>query len=247
MSFLDIVNKVLRKLREDEVSSVAESEYSKLIGEFVNDAKDWMEDIWFWSVYETSISTAITGDSTTTDYDLTGTTDRSFLIRRERDGLPLAFDVTSGDIGGQLHDMSYKDLRYRQAVDGGTSTTTHPDTFAIKPDADGRGYTIELLWPASVARTWETHWYVPQATLEVDSTDDGTNVLLPSNPLIAGALFFALNERGEEMGESGIIAEKRWHRALAAAQELDMQVNKVSDQIDMTNLERLRTNLSEIY
>jgi hypothetical protein len=95
MTLLTIVNKVLRRLREDTVSSVAESEYSKLIGEFVNEAKEQMEDMWFWSVYETAVSTSILGDSSTTDYDLTATNDRSFLIRRERDQLPMAFDVTS--------------------------------------------------------------------------------------------------------------------------------------------------------
>jgi hypothetical protein len=246
MTLLTIVNKVLRRLREDTVSSVAESEYSKLIGEFVNEAKEQMEDMWFWSVYETAVSTSILGDSATTDYDLTATNDRSFLIRRERDQLPMAFDVTSGDQAGQLFDMSYKDLRFKQSTLDGTDAVAIPSEFAVKPDADGRGYTIELVYPSSAARTWETHWYIPQDTLAVDASDDDTNILLPSVPLIAGAFLSALNERGEEMGEPGNVAERRFHRALAAAQELDMQVNKVSDQIDMTNLERLRNNLSEI-
>jgi len=38
MTYLDIVNKVLIRLREDEVSAVSQTAYSKLIGEFVNDA-----------------------------------------------------------------------------------------------------------------------------------------------------------------------------------------------------------------
>lgn len=246
MTFLQIVNKVLARLREDTVTSVSESSYAQLIGDFVNDAKEHMEDVWFWSVYETAVSTSILGDSSTTDYDLTATNDRSFLIRRVRDQLPMAFDVTSGDQAGQLHDMSYKELRYRQSQLDATAVAAIPTDFAVKPDADGRGYTIELLYPASAARTWETHWYIPQAALDTDSTDDNTNVLLPSVPLIAGALMFALNERGEEMGEPGNIAERRFHRSMAAAMELDMQVNKVSDENDMTNIEKLRNSVSEI-
>jgi hypothetical protein len=246
MTFLQIVNKVLARLREDTVSSVSESSYAQLIGDFVNDAKEHMEDVWFWSVYETAVSTSILGDSSTTSYDLTSTNDRSFLIRRVRDQLPMAFDVTSGDQAGQLRDMSYKELRYRQSQLDATAVAAIPTDFAIKPDSDGRGYSLELLYPSSAARTWESHWYIPQTALEGDATDDSTNVLLPAAPLIAGALMFALNERGEEMGEPGNVAERRFHRALAAAMELDMQVNKVSDQIDMTNLERLRTNVSEI-
>ncbi len=245
MTFLSAVNRVLRWLREDEVSSVAESAYSKLIGDFVNEAKEQMEDMWFWSVYETRIETSILGDSSTTDYDLTGTNDRSFLIRRERDSLPMAFDVTSGDQAGQLFDMSYKKLRYEQSqLDG--SAVAIPTEFATKPDSDGRGYTIELLYPSSAARTWETHWYVPQDRLSVDASDDSTNILLPSVPVVAGAIMYALNERGEEMGESGTIAERRFHRAMAAAMEIDMQVNKISDERDMTNLERLRNEVSEM-
>lgn len=38
MTFLQLVNKVLVRLREDTVSSVDENSYSQLIGEFVNDA-----------------------------------------------------------------------------------------------------------------------------------------------------------------------------------------------------------------
>lgn len=40
MTYLNLVNNVLRRLREDEVSSVADSTYSKLAGDFINDAKN---------------------------------------------------------------------------------------------------------------------------------------------------------------------------------------------------------------
>jgi hypothetical protein len=38
MTYLQLVNSVLRRLREDEVTTVAQTSYSKLIGEFVNAA-----------------------------------------------------------------------------------------------------------------------------------------------------------------------------------------------------------------
>ena len=44
MNYLSLVNSVLRRLRETEVSSVADNAYSKLIGDFVNDAKRQVED-----------------------------------------------------------------------------------------------------------------------------------------------------------------------------------------------------------
>ena len=37
--YLTLVNSVLRRLREDEVSAVANTAYSKMAGDFVNDAR----------------------------------------------------------------------------------------------------------------------------------------------------------------------------------------------------------------
>ena len=39
MTYLQLVNSVLRRLRENEVDTVPETSYSVLIGDFVNDAK----------------------------------------------------------------------------------------------------------------------------------------------------------------------------------------------------------------
>ena len=44
MTYLQLVNSVLRRLREDEVDTVDQNSYSKLIGEYVNDAKRAVED-----------------------------------------------------------------------------------------------------------------------------------------------------------------------------------------------------------
>ena len=56
MTYLEAVNKVLRRLREDEVVSVSSNPYSKLIGELVNDAKRIVEDAWDWSSLRTTLS-----------------------------------------------------------------------------------------------------------------------------------------------------------------------------------------------
>ena len=42
--YLTLVNSVLRRLREDEVSAVANTTYSKMVGDFVNDAKRQVEN-----------------------------------------------------------------------------------------------------------------------------------------------------------------------------------------------------------
>jgi len=235
---LEIVNGVLRRLRESTVSSVSSSDYAKLIAEFVNDAKAQMEDMWFWTVNETEIDTSITGDSSTREYDLTSTTDRSFLVRSQYDQTPMAYDITSNE-NAQLCDIPLKDLReFRNTARSIDDTLAQPIYFALKPDADGRGWTIELQQASSSARTWRTYWYAPQADLALDGTDNDTEILLPARPIRMLALYAAQYERGE--AQPGGKEEQDAHTAVAAAMELDMQTHKKSDQKDMTNLEFLR-------
>ena len=93
---IQVVNDVLRRLRETTASSVASNDYAKLVAVFVNDAKETLEDMWFWTVYETEIDTTITADGTR-EYDLTSTNDRSFLVRGHRDEIPMAYDITTND------------------------------------------------------------------------------------------------------------------------------------------------------
>ena len=54
MTYLELVNNVLRRLRETEVTTVQSTSYSKLIGDIVNDAKRLVEDAWDWKVLNTA-------------------------------------------------------------------------------------------------------------------------------------------------------------------------------------------------
>ena len=241
---LTVVNNILRRLREDEVDSVADNAYSKLIAQFVNDAKADLEDINHeWSVYVTEVDTTILADGSTRTYDITETNDRSWLIRNwSDDRVPAAYDITANEVY-QLFDLPLKMLRRTKnlTIDQ-TTTSEFPRYFAIAPDADGRGWTLELYWPVGStedARTWRTYWYIPQEDLALDGTDDSTQLKLPIRPIELRAVFYALNERGEEMGEPGGIAMERAGIALAAALETDMQVQKKSDEIDISNCENL--------
>lgn len=48
MNYLQIVNKVLRRLRQSEVSSVDQTKYSRLVGQLVNTTKSEVEKSWKW-------------------------------------------------------------------------------------------------------------------------------------------------------------------------------------------------------
>jgi hypothetical protein len=78
MTYLEIVNSVLRRLREREVASVSESSYSKLIGDFVNDARNEVETAWNWSALRTTLTLTTTADIF--NYELNGSQNNFTLI-----------------------------------------------------------------------------------------------------------------------------------------------------------------------
>ncbi len=238
---LNIVNDVLRRLRETEVTTLANNTYAILIAMFLNDAKEDLEDVWFWNAYETSIDTSVTASTNT--FDLSTTNDRSFLIRRLNDNVPHAYDVTTSE-NAQLYDMPLKELQHsRDTYRGTIPELPAPTRFALEYASDKRGFQLILEQNSSETRTWRTHWYIPQAELALDGTADSTELTLPERPLFLRTLYYALNERGEEMGEPGGVAEVRADRSAASAMEIDMQVQKKTNEKDMTNIERLRNNL----
>jgi len=59
-TYVSCVNSVLRRLRETEVTSVQDNSYSKLIGDFVNDAKTIVESSYTWN----ALSNTLTADTT---------------------------------------------------------------------------------------------------------------------------------------------------------------------------------------
>jgi len=62
MQYIQIVNEVLARLRESEVSSVNDNAYSKMIGKFVNDSKRMVEDAYNWNALYDTLTATTTGD-----------------------------------------------------------------------------------------------------------------------------------------------------------------------------------------
>ena len=87
MAYRSIINKVLRRLREDTVSAdwignLVDSDvddYQKLIGDFVNEAKQKVEDAWSWSFLR-SLQTVTTSASTAT-YAIPSATNRTTILQ----------------------------------------------------------------------------------------------------------------------------------------------------------------------
>jgi hypothetical protein len=238
---LELVNRVLLRLRENSVTTVIENDYSQLIAMFLNDAKADMEDVnHTWSAYETEVDLTILGDGTR-DYTLPATNDRSFLMRRwKEDRIPLAFDITAGE-EGQLWDIPLKELRVLNALLDNTHVDgNRPTAFSVVADnATDAGWGIRTVWGSTEVRNWRMYWYIPQDDLALDATDENTQLILPQRPLELRTYAYALMEREIENSPAAQAAWQRSVDSLSAALETDMQVQKKSDEIDIRNCESL--------
>ena len=108
MTYLEVVNKVLIRLREDTVDSVNSNEYSRLIGEFVNDAHSQVQDAYDWSMLRTTL-TANTQDGIF-NYILSGSGSKSELLNVINDTSNYVMDYRTQhwfDDRYLNHDVSY--------------------------------------------------------------------------------------------------------------------------------------------
>ena len=67
MTYLELVNKVLRRLRESEATTVGGTGnvnvYPRLIGDYVNEAKAQVEAAWDWSALRTTLTLVTTANT----------------------------------------------------------------------------------------------------------------------------------------------------------------------------------------
>lgn len=201
MTYLNLVNSVLRKLREDEVTTVEESEYSKLIGDFVNDAVNLVEASWDWSSLRADIPiTTIAGQET---YSLT-----DFGIRSE---LMSLYNVTKKQQIRQRTKAYIKDKHYKDP----DNTTGSPRYFCFD-GTDINNDTQVTLYPTP------NDVYVLEANVvlrDQQLTGDSDTTQLPTLPVIQYAFAYALRERGETGGQGAMeqlmIAQQDLSNAIA--------------------------------
>ena len=195
MTYLELVNECLTRLRENQVSTVTESTYSTLIGHFINDAKRQVEDAWNWD----ALSTAITVNTvaSTTTYTVTGSG------IRQRD---VAINDTTNQ--NRLHNVPIQWIIDQQQLS--TVQTGHPTYYAWN-GTDGTDSKIELYPTPDGVYVLKANMVVPQANLSAD----GDTLTVPSEPVIAGAVARALVERGEDGGLSSAEAYGLFKSVLA--------------------------------
>ena len=181
MTYLELVNDVLVRLRESTVSTVGETTYSSLIGKFVNDAKRQIEDSYNWNCLAQTIT--VTTTSGTSSYALTGAGQKF----RVNDALN-----TTSLIG--LRNIEFVDMNRKLNL--GAPSQSIPSEFCFS-GVDGSGDTKVDLFPVpSGAFTLLFDLTIPQAALSAD----GTSIKVLDYLVAQSAYARALIERGEDGG-----------------------------------------------
>ena len=183
MTFLELVNDVLVRLREPVVTTFSETTYSTLIGKFVNDAKRQVEDAFSWNALGATIT--VTTAASTSTYSLTGAGQKFQVM-----------DVINTTSLLGLTNISFVDMNRK--LNFAPVATETPTEYAFD-GVDGSYDTQVKLYPIpNGVYTVKFMLTVPQPTLASDSTV----VKVPDVLVVQNAYSRALVERGEDGGLS---------------------------------------------
>lgn len=195
MTYLEMINDVLTRLRETTVSTSNETTYSALIGKFVNDAKRQVEDAFNWNVLDQDISISTTAG--TYQYALTGAGAKFQL----QDAINITSNVT-------LQNIPFVVMNRRQNF--ATPVSGIPSEFCFEGFSNGDAKVTLYPRPDNVYNLKFT-LTVPQAPL----TSDSTSILVPDVLVVQNAYARALVERGEDGGMSSSEAYQLYRSMLA--------------------------------
>jgi len=195
MTYLELVNDVLVRLREAEVQTIDQSSYSKLISKFINDGKRQVEDAFNWNVFRNTITFNTVGG--TSQYTLTGSGIRFKVIDVYNDTSDYALDLANTSYMNELFlTQSYQAAPQYYNFNGVDSNNdTKVDLFPVPDGVYSIKFNITL----------------PQTHL-VNNADI---LLVPNEPVIFYAYARALAERGEDGGLGSSEAYQLYQQSLA--------------------------------
>lgn len=206
---LEIVNKVMNKLRLSEVSSLTGDDYTKAVVIMLNETKREIEDAWDWTSLRDTVT--VTTSNGVQQYALTGMGERGRLVL-DNYGRPRVWDDTN-DV--PLNFISHEEM-YRLSNSSSTQTGT-PAYFCIE-GRDGSYDPYVKFWPIPGGTySIKFNCYIPQADLAAT----GTVPEVPYWPLLLGTYSKAVWERGEDRGYAFENAEMDYQKALADAIAFD--------------------------
>ena len=206
MTYLQLVNKVLRRLRESEATTVQGSGnvnvYPRLIGDFVNEAKSQVEAAWDWSALRTTLT--LTTTANTFNYELNGSQNNFKVLDVWND---------TSDI-----EMQYKDARWFNQefllADPQRGIPAFYNFNGVSADGD----TQVDIYPIPDA-AYALRFNVTLRNAELSADND--KLVIPYRPVMLLATAMAIEERGEDGGQQSLNAYAAAQSALADEIALD--------------------------
>jgi hypothetical protein len=214
LTFLQIVNRVLERLRESSVAAYNSTDYSTMVAGVVNQVKAEIEDAWHWhSMRETYTVSAVPG---TTNYSLTSSGMNAVVLsgwNTTTNG-----PMTRGSVNG-----------FDRKFFGTASVPTgSPDQFLVAGFDANYDLTIDIYPPPASTNTLKLTVYVPQADLAASATVP----LVPQNVLIEETIARMQVERGDEMAQRPADGETFIKRDL-----LDSAISRDQGRVDDSEMD----------
>ena len=209
MTYLQIINAVLRRLRETEVTDVNETDYSKLIGEYVNSVKKEVEAAWDWNALRTTLT--LNTEDGVFNYTLLGSGSR-FRVS----------DVVNATSNYMLQQKGAAWMNQRfLTVDTQRSTPSFYSFNGVDSNLDS---AVDLYPVPDGVYTLRFNVTIPQD----DLADNSDTLQIPSEPVIQGTLARAISERGEDGGRLSNDQYILYRSAMA--DEIAIEAGRFSDE-----------------
>jgi len=204
MTYLDIVNNILKRLRERTVNSLTETSYAELVGVLVNDAKFEVENAWNWSALRNTLT--LTTSSGIFNYELNGTGNKFTVM-----------DVVSEDGNFFMEYRTQHDFNQfylnQEVVSG---IPRYYNFNGVSDDGD----TLVDVYPKP-DDTYTIYFNIIQRTADLVNPTD--RLVVPPQPVLMLAYAKAVEERGEDGGISATSAYVTAKRMLNDAIAQDAQ------------------------
>ena len=209
MTYLNLINNVLRRLREDEVSSVNSNTYSKMVGDFVNDAKTIVEQAADWSALRTRESAFVTtADDNIYSLSGSGNDIKVMSVYNTSSKKEMSYQTKEW-----FNNESYVKNSLLISSKGGLIGS--PDYYTFD-GVDSNGDTQVRLYPMP-DDAYNIRFVMVRRQADLSLNDD--TLLIPAKPVIHLAVAFLARERGETGGTSAAeyfsIADKYLSDAIA--------------------------------
>lgn len=209
MTYLQIINAVLRRLRETEVTDVNETDYSKLIGEYVNSVKKEVEAAWDWNALRTTLTLNTT--ASVFNYTLVGSGSR-FRVS----------DVVNDTSNYILQPRGAQWMNQRfLTVD---QQPGNPSFYSFNGVGANLDSAVDLYPIPDGVYAIRFNVTIPQDDL-ANNTD---TLQIPSEPVIQGVLARAISERGEDGGRLSNDQYAIYRSAMA--DEIAIEAGRFSDE-----------------